>query len=200
MQPAPSSRRTPGRTANGWGRWTYPKLAQGGEPDLAVDAAGDAIATWEVYRGEDVLIDAAIGRGGTSWQAPVTISEPGRDASHPQVSVDAAGDATAIWQRYVPPPYTIEAAGYQAGGLALEDLSIPVGGRAGEPLAFSVSPLEVWAALARTTWSFGDGSSAEGTEVTHAYAAAGKYTASVTSEDVLGNLTTASRIVRVHAR
>lgn len=48
------------------------------------------------------------------------------------------------------------------------------------------------------TWQFGDGSGAAGTDATHAYAAAGAFTATVTALDALGSVASASVSILVH--
>jgi len=79
----------------------------------------------------------------------------------------------------------------------MSTLSIPTSGIAGKPLAFSVSPLDVWSALGATSWTFGDGATANGTSVTHTYAAAGIYHVTLTSADVLGNTTSTSPTITI---
>jgi PKD repeat protein len=89
-------------------------------------------------------------------------------------------------------------AGYDDSAPTLQSLSITTHGTARQPLAFSVSPLDVWSALAPTSWSFGDGSGTSGgTSVTHTYTAAGTYNVMLSSADVLGNATSTSAAVLI---
>jgi hypothetical protein len=67
------------------------------------------------------------------------------------------------------------------------------------PLAFSVSPFDVWSALGQTSWSFGDGGSATGTAVSHSYAAPGTYQVTVTGTDAVGNASSASGEIAIAA-
>jgi len=60
------------------------------EPWVAVDAQGDATATWTAGG----TIYSAYKPVGESWQAPVQLS--GADAFVPQAAVDAQGDATVV--------------------------------------------------------------------------------------------------------
>jgi hypothetical protein len=92
----------------------------------------------------------------------------------------------------------IRAALFDAEAPRLGDPSIPAEGLAGAPLAFSVSALDVASAFT-TSWSFGDGQSATGTSVTHAYAGPGTYTATVTTTDAVGNASSRSGVVQVRA-
>ena len=164
-------------------------------PQVAVDPQGDAVAVWQRSNGTDRIVQSARHPAGGSWSAAVDLSAPGEDARGPQVAVDPQGDAVAVWDRYS----IIQAAVYDATGPQLGSLSIPANGTAGEPLSFSVSPLDLWSALGATSWSFGDGGSASGTAATYAYAAAGTYQVTVTAADVLGNPTSATGTVTVAA-
>jgi hypothetical protein len=72
-----------------------------------------------------------------------------------------------VWEQGVGSGDTIQAAGYDAGPLFL-GYRIPAIGTAGQPLYFSSSSIGVWSALEGTVWSFGDGSSASGANVSRA--------------------------------
>ncbi len=85
--------------------WRYPM-----QPHLAVNAAGDAVATWRCeYRtgGEhhhtfQILDQAAYKPAGGSWQEPVTLAERAEDGpeetlSSPTVAIDSHGDVVAGW-------------------------------------------------------------------------------------------------------
>jgi PKD repeat protein len=57
----------------------------------------------------------------------------------------------------------------------------------------------VWGPLPPARWSFGDGASATGDSVTHAFARAGQYVVSVSVANPLGNQTATSRTVDIVA-
>ncbi|HTZ64734.1 MAG TPA: PKD domain-containing protein [Solirubrobacteraceae bacterium] len=167
-------------------------------PQLAIDPKGDAVAVWEVNSDSTWTVQANVKPDDEGWGVPSTISEPSTHAElFPQIAVDYQGDALAAWELYDGTSYLIQAAGYQAAGPQLQSLDIPSTGTAGEPVGFSVSPLDVWAALRATRWSFGDGGSATGTSVTHTYAAAGAYQVTLTGEDVLGNTSSGARTITI---
>jgi hypothetical protein len=84
------------------GTWGPPVDISGTEgsaqlPRVAIDAAGEAVATWDTTLGVNVVQVATLPPGGT-WSTPRTISEPGRNSSDPEVAVDAAGDAIVVWE------------------------------------------------------------------------------------------------------
>jgi hypothetical protein len=68
-------------------------FAQSGDPQIAIDRKGNAIAVWQ-----EGGIRAAVWPVGGPFGAPVVISGPGVVASSPQVAVDPKGRAIAVWQ------------------------------------------------------------------------------------------------------
>ena len=75
--------------------WSY-----SADPQLALDQAGDAVAVWAGGpSGADPVVQAASHPAGSaSWQAAVDLSAPSQTAERPQVALDQAGDAVAVWQ------------------------------------------------------------------------------------------------------
>jgi hypothetical protein len=89
------------------GPWSTPvaNLSEAGEdagsPQVAVDANGTAIAVWNRSDGSNTIVQASSRPSGGSWTTPAdNLSEAGQDAWAPQVSVDANGAATVVWNRY----------------------------------------------------------------------------------------------------
>lgn len=66
---------------------------------VAVDPAGNAIATFSSSIGADFLIQSATLPFGGSWSLPVDISLPGGFAFDSKVAVDQFGNAIAVWDR-----------------------------------------------------------------------------------------------------
>jgi PKD domain len=184
------------------GSWQAPNdLSEGGEeaynPQVALDPQGDALAVWERFDGSNYIVQAAIRPAGGSWQAPRDLSEAGHKASLPHLAFDPQGDALAVWERSNGSNQIVQAGAYDAAGPQLNGLSIPSAGTVGQPVSFSVSPLDVFSALGTTSWSFGDGDSASGTSVTHSYAAPGAYQVALTGEDALGNTSSSSGSIAI---
>jgi PKD domain len=168
-------------------------------PDVAVDARGDAVVAWEQTTATSQLVDAAARpAGATSWGAGTDVSADGQDAHDPRVGVDAAGDATTIWNRSDGSNQIAEAAGYDASGPQLRSLAVPASGEAFAPIGFSVAPVDVWSPVAGVIWSFGDGSApASGGSVSHTFGAAGGFQVGVAASDSLGNSSSAQRPIAV---
>ena len=166
------------------------------EPDVAAGAGGGIVAVWAgESAGKMILQFASRPAGASAWSAAANLPAEAK-AEQPRVAVDGQGDALASWTHYTG-SYSVEAAAYDAAGPLLEAVSIPAVASPGQTLAFSVSPLDVWSALAPVGWSFGDGTTAAGQAVTHSFAASGTYHVTVTSADVLGNTSSASGSVAV---
>jgi hypothetical protein len=92
----------------------------GGEPDLAMDAAGDSVSGWYSYehREKDAELDFRPAAS-APWLGPLVISEtsPSENAAAPvQVAIGAGGNAVAAWSRFTTLPLTNEASYRPAGG------------------------------------------------------------------------------------
>jgi hypothetical protein len=95
------------------------------EPVVAVDAAGNATAVWERFNGTNDIVQAATRPAGGGWSAGQDLSAAGENARRQHVGVDAAGNATAVWERSNGTNFIIQAATRPAGDAwgAAQDLS-----------------------------------------------------------------------------
>jgi len=165
---------------------------------LAIDASGNAVAVWA--SGENGVLHAAIRPGASgAWQPQIDLS--GSGTSEPGVAMDAAGNAVAVWNRTSAQRVVVESADLDGSGPVLANLRVPKKGTVRVRLTLSVAPVP-WAApvIGAPKWLFGDGRSATGARVAHAYARPGRYKVKVTSTDTLGKATTAARWIRVLKR
>jgi hypothetical protein len=89
--------------------WLSPQTVSGPgaqTPNVAVDAAGDAVAVWTKVEGGNYTVMAASRPAGGAWGAPVPIGTTGPEdskcttCSEPQVGMDASGRAFAVWSWY----------------------------------------------------------------------------------------------------
>jgi hypothetical protein len=169
--------------------WQTPVNISGADassPQVAFDGQGDALAAWD---SSSRAVEAAFKPAGGAWQAPVDIGNGGG----PQVAFDGQGDALAAWTD----EGRIQAVGYVGAAPSLNGLSIPTEGTVGQPVTFSVTPFDVWSVPEETSWSFGDGVSANGTSVTHAYTAPGVYEVVIHSADTLGDVASTAHKVTI---
>lgn len=84
-----------------------------GDPQVAVDIYGNAIAVWWQ---ENSVRDIWSNRytAGTGWEAAELLESDDRgDGGVPQVSVDPAGNAMAVWWQFDGSTYNIQAAHYR---------------------------------------------------------------------------------------
>jgi LPXTG-motif cell wall-anchored protein len=72
-----------------------------GVPQVVVDATGLVTAIWrrEDVNGDDDLIQTSTRARGGEWSTPTDLSAPGERSFDPQVALDSAGIATAVWTR-----------------------------------------------------------------------------------------------------
>jgi hypothetical protein len=185
------------------GNWSAPTDLAAGQnaalAQVAMTAGGDAVAVWTRVLDYENLIEAIARPAGGAWSQPTPVPPPaGQSFSFaPQVAMDAAGDAVAVWSHIGNSARSIQAAVYDVVGPRLDRLAIAGSGEVGAPLSFSVSTYDVWSAVEPPGWSFGDGSAVSGYAVEHTYAEPGEYGVTVTATDAAGNATVATGTVVV---
>jgi PKD domain len=190
----------------GAGFGTAETVATGGALDAvtearaAVRASGQPLVLWlRGFQTGDVPVDrldAAV-RGAGGWEAAVP---PGDlDAEAPALAADGEGNVVATWTAPTGAGGDREArvAAYDAAGPRLGNVSIPDTGRPGDTLAFSAAATDTWSGVAGLHWDFGDGATADGADVDHAYASSGDYDVTLTATDGEGNASAATSVLRV---
>jgi hypothetical protein len=113
-------------STNGGVTWSTPaiNLSAAGvdayDPQIGVDAAGTAIAVWQRSDGStDTIQSASSTDGGVTWSTPaIKVSVAGGDAGEPQISVNAAGTAIAVWSRFDGSKYIVQASSLTLPSLA----------------------------------------------------------------------------------
>ncbi|MBI5739468.1 MAG: hypothetical protein HZA16_02005 [Nitrospirae bacterium] len=86
------------------------------DPQVAMDAQGNATAVWYQHDGERFNVWAGRYAAGTGWGEAVLIeTDNAGDASGPQVATDAQGNATAVWYQYDGARTNVWANRYTAG-------------------------------------------------------------------------------------
>lgn len=100
------------------------------DPQIGVDTAGNSVAIWQEFDGVNTNIQAAILPIGGSWSTPVTISSSvgSNIDAIPQIAVDPAGNAVAVWEELTAGSSTVKAATLAFGGswTTPVDISVPV--------------------------------------------------------------------------
>jgi hypothetical protein len=71
-------------------------------PDLAVNEVGSAVVVWQVAPSQDAgspyQVESAYRTAGGNWSAATTVSPVVPQTWSPQVALDGAGNATAVWE------------------------------------------------------------------------------------------------------
>jgi len=110
-----ANRYTPG---SGWGyaeRIETDDAGDAEDPQIAIDADGNAMAVWSQSDGTRNNIRANRYTPGSGWGTAERIETGGDDAYSPQIALDANGNALAVWRQYDGTRYNIWANRYTAG-------------------------------------------------------------------------------------
>lgn len=142
----------------------------------------------------DVLVSAqATGTGGFGTTKPILSGTGILDSF--AVRGDGTGDAAAIAVRngklFVPL--------YDATAPELRNVVIPATATIGTPVTFSATAFDGLTSASTPTWDYGDGTTATGASVNHAFATAGTFTVTVSTTDTAGNPVSKSSTVTVPA-
>jgi PKD repeat protein len=113
--------------------------------------------------------------------------------------MDAGGNATVVWLRNNGTHNIVQAAGYDADPPELRGVSIPSTAKVGDQVSFSATAYDVWPS-GTPSFSFGDGTQANGSAVTHAYGSPGARTVTVTVADGSGRTAAATGTILIKAR
>jgi hypothetical protein len=103
-------------------------------PDVALDAAGDAVAVWSRSGGGASAIEGASRPAGGAFSAPVSLSETGAEVGSPDIAVNGGGDAVVVWVHASPTSSVIEAASRPAGASSFS-APVPLSASDGHALA-----------------------------------------------------------------
>jgi hypothetical protein len=187
-----------GGAGSDWGATETAGAAPGNsQPFGAITAGGVPVAAWDSgFRAGAVT---GTHRDGGGWD-PVELADGPARGGFPagtsflgDLAADGQGDALTAWRD----DSGIQTAGFDAAGPRFTAFTLPVGGGAGLALPFTAAADDNWSGPPSLGWFFGDGGSAGGGSVSHAYGAGGAYTATAQATDGVGNATTRSGPVNV---
>ena len=127
------------------------------DPDIAVDPSNNVLVTWSRSDGTNIRIQAAFKPAAGSFAAPVTVSDPGFDATKPEIDFDNSGRGLLIWQRFDGTKLRVQATTRSAGvgGTYANETTLSEGGQdAFNPKADAGPDVD---ANAVTVWTRTDG-------------------------------------------
>jgi hypothetical protein len=181
--------------------------------DIVFDTHGNASVIWQHSDGTTILVQTAYRPAGEEWEAPIDLSEEGKQAMDAHIVLDAPGsataadgDATAIWTSggIVPcaegekapcQSYVVQAAGYDPDGLPTVELEAPAEAVVGEEVEVATPTEDLYA----PTIDFGDGESMAGTAAVHVYDAPGEYELEAAGAEELGYRASTQKTIKVVA-
>jgi hypothetical protein len=177
--------------------WTMPvtlgttEIGGPARPAVAIDPAGDSTIVWRDLSGTAFAVSRP---PGGAFGPPVPLAST--SFGNPRVTMDTAGDALATWddQGSTPARVVVTVNDVTPPALSLDG---PSAAATGSPIALSATATDVWSSPVTLSWDLGDGSTATGSSVSHAYGSAGTETVTVTATDGAGNTATRSLQITV---
>jgi hypothetical protein len=95
-----SASHPPGGTWSAPARLSAKKKDEPSQPRIAIEAGGEAVAVWEIYDDDGSFIQSASRPAGGTWSAPAVLTEKGQGVENPQIAIDTAHEAVAVWERF----------------------------------------------------------------------------------------------------
>ncbi|MFN8132996.1 MAG: PKD domain-containing protein [Solirubrobacteraceae bacterium] len=168
------------------------KLTLGPGPSLstsiAVGPAGDALVGFAASGTAPGQVRVLPRPGGGPALAARTL---GPAAQLPLLGADTEGNGVAVWDE----GGAARAEGFDNAPPVVQALSIPAVIERTDPVAATATVRDVWGAA--VAWSFGDGGSADGAAVQHAFARTGTFEVRATATDGTGATASATAAVTV---
>jgi hypothetical protein len=119
-----------------------------GNPQVAFDRSGNAVAVWARSNGSNNIVQSSFRPAGGAFGATVDLSATGQSALLPQVAFDASGNALAVWARLNGTNEIVQSSLRPAGGAFATPVDLSATGQdAFDPqVAFDASgnALAVW--------------------------------------------------------
>ena len=172
-------------------------------PDAVFDASGALTVASEAGLPTDPRSLQTVVRtrapDGT-WAPLVPLAAVHSVQSPPSLAVDAAGHvALAAAPNEGPFRKVVNVWVFDPIAPTVSPVSVAGSRLAGDSLSLSVTPADTWSPTT-VQWDLGDGTSAAGASIAHAYDAAGTYVATATVTDAAGNVTSTRGTVQITAK
>ncbi len=167
-------------------------------PKVALDSVGTALIAWSQF-GAATRIQTIRRSPNGAFSGVTPISAAAGAALMPALAVDGAGSTIAGWAFSRPAPDGRQVAQfgvYDAGAPVFTNLAVPGTATRGRAIGMLAAAGDRYSG-ASISWIFGDGATATGTSVSHAYAARGVFTVMITARDAAGNASSTTRTVQV---
>ena len=168
-------------------------------PKIAIDSGGTAVVAWAQFGTGTSRIQTIRRSANGTFSGVEPVSAPTGVALFPALAVDNAGSTIAGWAYTRPSPDgndVAQVAVFDAGVPDFTNIAVPATGTRGQPIGMQASATDRYGG-ATIGWAFGDGATAGGGAVSHAYGSAGVFTVTVTAVDDAGNASSTTRTVQV---
>ncbi len=112
------------------------------QPQVGLGPSGGATVAWERFDGSSWVVQGRhLSPAGAPEGAAFALSAAGRSAAEPELAVDGAGVATAVWERYDGSNFVIQARRVGAAGpLGSGAVQLSTGGRDAADPQLAISP------------------------------------------------------------
>ena len=178
-----------GTSATGvWGQTEDVSASATTTPVAAIADDGSVVATWEHFTAGGSLEEASVRSAGAAgvWGAIRPLSAVHANGVIPSLSGDGLGDFATLGTPYDGIYHPVLLSFYDAAPPVLAPVTFTGASFAGLPVTMSTTTSDAWSAVAAPLWTFGDGFTATGLKVTHAYDF-GSYLGNVSVTDAAGN-------------
>jgi hypothetical protein len=158
---------------------------------IGFDGQRGLVAVWarsDTYD-QGMLMASRRPAGASGWESPVTLGNLTGFFWNAQSTTDLDGDAIIAFE--TSNGASVQTAILDSAVPRLKSLSFHQTGRVGRRLPFGAEPVDI--SPVKLKWSFGDGRTATGANVTHAYRKAGRYRVDLVATDAAGHSALVSR-------
>ena len=166
---------------------------------VGFDGQRGLVAVWarsDTY-GTGSLVATRRPAGAPGWEPPASLGNLTGFFWNAHSTTDVDGDAVVAFE--TTNAASVQTAILDAAAPRLRSLSFPQIGRIGQKLPFAAQPFDISTVTYR--WRFGDGRTASGASVTHAYRKSGRFAVTLIATDAAGHSVVATRTsVRISKR
>ncbi len=170
------------------------------EMRLVADSDGTVSAIWSAAQSTSsqpiMVLRSARRESGEAWGSVEAASPAGMHSMWSQLAIDPRGYVTVVWSGFSGGTQAVRSRVLDHVAPDLLDVSVPTQAVATVPVSMSAAGTDALSAVT-LTWTFGDGHSASGATVSHAFEARGQHEVTVTATDAAGNQTHAARTLTV---
>jgi len=169
------------------------------QPRVVIDKAGVATAVLSPFTSNARILMTRRPPNG-NFGGVVPISPETGTAFFPALAADDEGNVVTAWtytSPTAPNPQVAQFSAFDAGAPRLSGVAVPGTGTVGQGVGMAAAATDRWTPVS-LKWTFGDGGSASGGAVTHAFGSAGAFTVTVTATDAVGNASKATRSIVVN--